>query len=77
MSTRADQMTICLTEQRCHGAKRKVHKILTLCDFFTKEVPNFCLVLRFPRKMSCKSGLCLLLLNTNHNQRIKCHVKIS
>ena len=30
--------------QKCHGAKRRVHKILTLCDFFfffIKEVLNF------------------------------------
>ena len=27
--------------------------------FFIKEVPNFCLVSRFPQKISCKSGFCL------------------
>ena len=45
--------------------------------FFIKEIPNFCLVSRFPQKMSSKSGLCLLLPNTNRIQRIKWHVKIS
>ena len=28
--------------------------------FSIKEVPYFCLVSRFPQKMSCKSGMCLL-----------------
>ena len=45
--------------------------------FFIKEVPNFCLVSRFQQKMSCKSGICLLLLNTNRNKRIQWHVNIS
>ena len=45
--------------------------------FLIKEVPNFGLVSRFPQKMSCKSDISLLLLNTNRNKWTQWHVNIS